>query len=84
MNTSVKTHRNLTTTFSVEFLGRLEEMTKDLGVQKNDIITEAVNQFYKKRKQKLLAESYKKMSGNKDLIALADEGLNDWDKTIGI
>ena len=78
MKTLIKTNKNITTTLPEVMLRELDEAAKELGTQKNDILASAFTLWNKKRKQELLAESYKKMAGNKDLIALADEGLEGW------
>ena len=78
METRVKIRRNITTTLPQDTWREIGDVAQELRVQKNDIIAESFTYWNKRRKQELLAESYKKMATDPELIALADEGLEEW------
>ena len=80
MRTNITPHRNFTTTLPDSILRELDRAAKELRVQKNDILVQALTSWNKKRRQILLAESYKRVKGKDrdDLIRLADEGLEEW------
>ncbi|MEK7628330.1 MAG: hypothetical protein AAB421_02850 [Patescibacteria group bacterium] len=82
MKTSVKIHKNITTTLPNALLQELAEAARELQVQKNDILADAFILWNKKRKQELVAESYGAMSGDRQLHELADEGLAESEKNI--
>jgi hypothetical protein len=84
----VKTHvnpqRNFTTTLPDSFLRELDRTAKELRIQKNELLMQAFISWSKRRKQALLAESYKRVKNKdrEDLIRLADEGLEEWNEHI--
>ena len=84
MKTHITPHRNFTTTLPDSVLRELDRAAKELRVQKNDILVQALTSWNKKRRQILLAESYKRVKGKDrdDLIRLADEGLGEWNENI--
>ncbi len=82
MNTHIKRQRNLTTTFPEALLQELDTAAKELHTQKNEILANAFIMWNKRRKQEQVSQSYKKIAQHKDLLALADEGLEDWNKTV--
>ena len=84
MRTNITPHRNFTTTLPDSVLQELDRAARELRVQKNDILVQALTSWNKRRRQILLAESYKRVKGKDrdDLIRLADEGLEDWGRNI--
>lgn len=83
MKTSiVRTNKSFTTTLPDILLRELDDASKELRVQKNDILVQALTLWNKKRKQALLAESYRKIKNKKPLTQLADEGLEEWNARI--
>jgi hypothetical protein len=83
MKTQLDPQRNFTTTLSESFLKELDSTAKELRVQKKDLLVRAYEFWNKRRKQERLAESYRKQSSHgKELRALADEGLNEWEDSI--
>ena len=84
MKTHVPTRRNFTTTLPDSFLRELDRTAKELRIQKNELLMQAFTIWSKRRKQALLAESYKRVKGKdkKGLIRLADEGLEEWNDGI--
>ena len=81
MKMRVKTNVSITTTIPQDSSLQIDEAARELRTQKNNILVNAFTLWNKKRRQELLAESYKKMAREKDLISLADEDLSDWPKT---
>lgn len=84
MNTHVSPQRNFTTTLPDSFLRELDRTAKELRVQKNELLMQAFISWSKRRKQALLAESYKKATKKEreNLIRLADEGLEEWNNAL--
>ena len=84
MKANTNARRNFTTTLPVPLLRELESAARELGLQKNDIIVEAFTLWNKKRKQALLARSYERVQGKdrEELLRLADEGLEEWDRSV--
>ncbi len=84
MKTHVTPQRNFTTTLPDSFLRELDRTAKELRVQKNELLMQAFILWSKRRKQALLAESYKRVKNKdkRDLIQLADEGLEEWSDAI--
>ena len=80
MKMRVKTNVSITTTIPQDIAEQIDEAARELRIQKNDILVNAFTLWNKKRRQELLAESYKKMARDNDLIALADKDLSDWPK----
>ncbi len=84
MKTHATPQRNFTTTLPDSFLRELDRTAKELHVQKNELLMQAFVSWSKRRKQALLAESYRRVEGKdrEDLARLADEGLGEWNDTI--
>lgn len=84
MKAHVSPQRNFTTTLPDSFLRELDSTAKELRVQKNELLMRAFNSWSKRRKQALLAESYKRVRSKdrEDLVQLGDEGLEEWSDTI--
>lgn len=70
--------KNFTTTLHTDLLQRIEEVSKELKVPKNDILTEAFLFWDKKRKQNFVKDSYAKAKLDKEWKSLSEEGLCDW------
>jgi hypothetical protein len=58
MKKDTEPHRTFTTTLPVALLRELDRAAKDLGIQKNEIVAEALTSWTKRYKQALLEESY--------------------------
>ncbi len=84
MKARIDPQRNYTTTFPDSFLREIERTAKELQVQKKDLILRAYAFWNKRRKQELLAESYRRVKGSDkaELIETADEGITEWESNI--
>ena len=84
MKAHANSQRNFTTTLPESFLRVLDRTAKELHVQKNELLMEAFTLWSKRRRQALLAASYRRVGkkDKEDLIRRADEGLQEWDDTI--
>ncbi len=74
--------QSFTTSLSPTLIRELDEVSQELKIHKNEIIGRAFTLWNKKRKQILLAESYKNAKNDTAFMALADEGIADWDEHI--
>ena len=77
MNT--ETYKNFTTTLPVSILETLTTQAKITGKNKNDIITESVLLWNKKRNQDLIRQGYANASKDKEWLELSEIVINDYE-----
>ncbi|MGO3155272.1 ribbon-helix-helix domain-containing protein [Mesonia sp.] len=63
-------------------LEELAKTAKELKMPKNKIIEKALAAFLEQIDRAKYAQSYKKMANDKDMIAMAEEGLADYFKQL--
>lgn len=56
----------------------LDETAKEKSVTKKQIILEALNNFRQQLKRQKLAETFKKASKDSEILAMSEEGLDDY------
>ncbi len=70
--------RNFTTTFPISMLTKLDLVSKELNIPKNDILIEAFTKWQKQEVQRQIAEGYKDAKNDPEWMELAEEGMDDW------
>jgi len=65
-----------------ELLEKLSEEAKNLKVPKNKLIQKALEYYLEKLDKAAFIKSYKKMDNDPDMVAMAEEGIEDWFKMI--
>ena len=78
---------NYTSSLPDSVLSKLSEMAQKLKVPKNQIIERAVDKYLTEIERQMYIRSFKQISGDKDILAMAEEGmeeyvtvLDDWDE----
>jgi len=61
-----------------ELLEKLDEISKSFGVPKNKIIRLALDNYIRQLEKKMYEISYKKLAGDKDILNMAEEGIEDY------
>jgi predicted transcriptional regulator len=65
-----------------DLLKKLDETSKDLNTPKNKIIEKALQSFLDEIQRAKYAESFRRASKDKDIMAIAEEGMADYHKII--
>ena len=77
---------NIMTTFTSslpdDLLKNLDEISKELKTPKNKIIEKALQSFLEEIQRAKYAESFRRASKDKDIMAIAEEGMADYHKII--
>ena len=67
-----------TSTLPSEILKSLSEAAKELKIPKNRIIERALDLYLHEYKRAQYIESFKKANEDKDLMAIAEQGMSDY------
>ena len=67
-----------TSSLPQDLLLLLEKKAKELGLPKNKLIEKALTIYLDQLNRSAYAQSFKRMSNDKDLLALAEEGMEDY------
>ncbi len=74
--------KKFTTNFPASFIRELEKLSKDMKISKNDILIHAFMFWSRRKKQAMLADSYKKASEDREWMSLGDVGVDAWNNQI--
>ena len=69
---------NYTSSLPDSLLTQLSEMAQKLKVPKNQIIERALNKYLSEVERQLYIRSFKQLSGDKDILSMAEEGMEDY------
>ena len=69
---------NYTSSLPDSLLTQLSEMAQKLKVPKNQIIERALNKYLTEVERQLYIRSFKQLSGDIDILAMAVEGMEDY------
>lgn len=69
---------NYTSSLPDSLLTQLSEMAQKLKVPKNQIIERALNKYLSEVERQLYIRSFKQLSGGKDILSMAEEGMEDY------
>jgi len=69
---------NYTSSLPDSLLTQLSEMAQKLKVPKNQIIERALNKYLTEVERQLYIRSFKQLSGDKDILAMAEEGMEEY------
>jgi predicted transcriptional regulator len=69
---------NYTSSLPTSLLTQLNEMAHKLNVPKNQIIERALNKYLNEVDQQLYIRSFKLIAGDKDILTIAEEGMEDY------
>ncbi len=69
---------NYTSSLPDSLLTQLSEMAQKLKVPKNQIIERALNKYLTEVERQLYIRSFKQLSGDKDILSMAEEGMEDY------
>jgi len=65
-----------------ELLKKLSAEAKNLEIPKNKLIQKALEYYLEKLDRAAFLKSYKKMADDPEMILLAEDGIEDWFKTL--
>jgi hypothetical protein len=65
-----------------DLLIRLSEVSSRLNIPKNKLIQEALSYYLKELDRKKYILSYKKLSTDKDIVDIAEEGMEEYAKQL--
>lgn len=71
-----------TSTLPEELLSKLDQAAKQLSVPKNRLIEKALRIYLDQLNRAEYIKSFKKASGDEDLLSLAEEGMEDYLKQL--
>lgn len=71
-----------TSTLPDDLLQRLSEKAESLGLSKNRLIEKALNIYLEYLEKAEYIKSYKKTSADKDVLTIAEEGMNEYLKQL--
>ncbi|MDP2424557.1 MAG: ribbon-helix-helix protein, CopG family [Bacteroidales bacterium] len=74
---------NYTSSLPAETLKLLDEYAKKISVPKNWIMERALRAYFDKLKQVEYVHSFRKAAGDKEMLSLAEKGLEDYLKILG-
>ncbi|RYM34971.1 ribbon-helix-helix protein, CopG family [Brumimicrobium glaciale] len=60
----------------------LEEKAIEMGVDKNILIEKALNNYLDELNRKEYIKSFRRMRNDKDLLAISEEGMDDYARNI--
>ncbi len=63
-------------------LEQLSKAAKELKLPKNKIIEKALKIYLEQLDKAAFVKSYKKMANDPDMVAMAEEGIEDWFRMI--
>ena len=69
---------NYTSSLPDSLLTQLSEIAQKLKVPKNQIIERALNKYLTEVERQLYIRSFKQLSGDKDILSMAEEGMEDY------
>jgi predicted transcriptional regulator len=69
---------NYTSSLPDSLLTQLSEMAQKLKVPKNQIIERALYKYLTEVERQLYIRSFKQLSGDKDILSMAEEGMEDY------
>lgn len=67
-----------TSTLPESLMKWLDETAKEKKITKKQIILEALSNYRQQQKRQKLAETFKKASMDKEVLAMGEEGLDDY------
>ena len=74
--------KTFTSSLPDDLLKSLDETSKELNTPKNKIIEKALQSFLDEIQRAKYAESFRRASDDKDIMAIAEEGMADYHKMI--
>jgi hypothetical protein len=73
---------NYTSSLPDGTLAKLNDLATRLDVPKNKIIEKALNRYMTELEKQLYIKSFKSISGDADLLMIAEEGIADYNNTL--
>ena len=65
-----------------DLLDKLSEMAKELKMPKNKLIEKALKRYFEQIEKAQFAKSFKRAANAPEMLALAEEGIEDWFKVL--
>lgn len=69
---------NYTSSLPEETIEKLNEMARRFQVPKNEIINKALVNYLEALEKRMFIDSFKKLAGDKEMLAIAEEGFADY------
>jgi predicted transcriptional regulator len=73
---------NITSSLSPEIISRLDDYSRKLKIPKSRILEKALEAYFEKLKKAEYIRSFRMAAGNKEILLLAEEGLEDYLKIL--
>ena len=75
-------NRTFTSSLPVEVINRLDSLAKKFDMPKNKLIEKALNFYFDQLRRAEYIKSYRAMSGDPEMIHMAEEGLEEYQRIL--